>query len=133
MGNPNSTGNPYADLLTGVLNSYAETSFNRVNDISYDTYEAFVQDSWKVSRRLTLELGLRFTHFTPWKDDLGTVFRSSSGTNATPRSRLAAFPLGQDITSRDSALPMTFSAAASRCCVETGAAIITTPANLLPG
>ncbi|HXB73957.1 MAG TPA: carboxypeptidase-like regulatory domain-containing protein [Candidatus Acidoferrales bacterium] len=73
-GNPNTTGNPYADLLTGVLNSYAETSFNRVNDISYNTYEAFVQDSWKVSKRLTLELGLRFTHFTPWKDDLGFGF-----------------------------------------------------------
>ena len=36
-----------------------ETSFNRINDIAYNTYEGFVQDSWKVSRRLTLELGLR--------------------------------------------------------------------------
>ena len=52
-------GNAYADLLTGTLNSYQETSFNRINDISYNTYEGFVQDSWKVSRRLTLELGLR--------------------------------------------------------------------------
>ena len=28
-GNPNSTGNPYVDLLAGVLNSYAETSVPR--------------------------------------------------------------------------------------------------------
>ena len=27
-----------------------------------------MQDSWKVNRRLTLELGLRLTHFTPWAD-----------------------------------------------------------------
>jgi hypothetical protein len=70
-GNPNSLGNPYADLLTGTLDSYQETSFNRVNDIAYNTYEGFVQDSWKVSRRLTLELGLRLTHFQPWVDRLG--------------------------------------------------------------
>jgi hypothetical protein len=64
-GNPNSLGNAYADMVTGILNSYTETSFNRINDISYDTFEGFVQDSWKVSKRLTLELGIRITHFTP--------------------------------------------------------------------
>ncbi len=42
-----------------------------MNDISYNTYEGFVQDSWKVTPRLTIELGLRMTHFTPWADDEG--------------------------------------------------------------
>jgi hypothetical protein len=70
-GNSNSLGNAYADLITGTLNSYQETSFNRINDIAYSTYEGFVQDSWKVTRRLTVELGLRATHFTPWIDRLG--------------------------------------------------------------
>ena len=72
--NPNSLGNAYADLLTGTLNSYAEASFNRINDIAYSTYEGFVQDSWKVNRRLTLELGLRLTHFTPWADRTGAGY-----------------------------------------------------------
>ena len=71
VGNSNSLGNAYADLLTGTLSGYQETSFNRINDISYNTYEGFVQDSWKVSRRLTVELGLRATHFQPWIDRLG--------------------------------------------------------------
>jgi hypothetical protein len=69
--NPNSLGNEFADLLTGTLNSYTETSFNRINDIAYRTYEGFVQDSWKVNKRLTLEFGLRITHFTPWEDRIG--------------------------------------------------------------
>src|SRR5262249_22221720 len=73
-GNSNSVGNAYADMLIGNLNSYSETSFNRINDIFYNTYEAFIQDSWKVNRRLTLELGLRFTHFPPWADSLGFGF-----------------------------------------------------------
>src|SRR6266853_4740126 len=70
-GNSNSVGNVYADMILGNLNSYNETNFNRINDIAYDTFEGFVQDSWKVSRRLTLELGIRITHFTPWADNLG--------------------------------------------------------------
>jgi hypothetical protein len=72
--NPNTTGNEYADLLTGTLNGYDETSFNRINDIAYSTYEGFVQDSWKVNRRLTLELGMRLTHFTPWADRTGAGY-----------------------------------------------------------
>jgi hypothetical protein len=74
VNNPFTTGNAYADLLTGQLNSYNESSFNRINDIAYNTYEGFVQDSWKVTRRLTLELGVRLTHFQPWYDRLGFGF-----------------------------------------------------------
>lgn len=74
VGNPYTLGNAYADLITGTLNSYNETSFNRVNDIAYNTYEGFIQDSWKVNKRLTLDLGIRFTHFQPWYDRLGYGF-----------------------------------------------------------
>jgi len=73
-GNTNSIGNDYADMLIGNLNSFQQYSFNRINDISYKTYEGFVQDSWKVTKRFTLELGVRITHFTPWIDRLGYGF-----------------------------------------------------------
>ena len=63
-----SYGNEYADLLTGNLSNYGETNFNRINDINYSTYEFFLQDSWKLSKRWTLEFGMRFTRFTPWID-----------------------------------------------------------------
>ena len=52
--NPFTYGNEYADLLTGNLNSYSETNFNRINDINYKAVEFFGQDSWKVTRKLTL-------------------------------------------------------------------------------
>jgi hypothetical protein len=67
-GNSFSWGNEYADLLTGNLSGYNETNFNRINDINYSTYEFFGQDSWKATRKLTVDFGLRFTHFTPWID-----------------------------------------------------------------
>jgi hypothetical protein len=87
-GNSNSLGNDYADMLIGNLNSFQQYSFNRVNDISYNTYEGFVQDSWKVNKQLTLELGIRLTHFTPWVDRLGYGFSiwdpSQYNTSCTP-------------------------------------------------
>ena len=67
-GNTFSYGNEYADLLTGNLSNYGETNFNRINDINYTTVEFFLQDSWKATRRLTIDYGMRFTHFTPWID-----------------------------------------------------------------
>jgi hypothetical protein len=81
VSNQFSYGNEYADLLTGNLNEYQETNFNRINDINYGTTEFFVQDSWKATRKLTINYGLRFTHFQPWIDALGdgySIFDTSA-------------------------------------------------------
>ena len=101
-------GNAYADLLTGNLNGYQETNFNRINDIAYNTYEGFVQDSWKVSRRLTLELGLRADALPALgRPDWASVIRSSTirkySSSCTPlqycgfewhKTQLQSVPLG---------------------------------------
>jgi hypothetical protein len=71
VSNTFSYGNEYADLFTGNLNQYQETNFNRLNEINYNTIEFFVQDAWKATKRLTLNYGVRFTHFQPWIDALG--------------------------------------------------------------
>lgn len=106
-GNPYTTGNPYADELTGNLNSFTQTNFNRINDISYQTYEGFVQDSWKVTPRLTLELGLRLTHFTPWTDREGfgySIFIPNQYTGSSCTS--APTFCGFQWHSRDSNIPL---------------------------
>jgi Carboxypeptidase regulatory-like domain len=94
VGNPNTLGNAYADLITGTLNSYQETSFNRLNDIAYNTYEFFAQDSWKVSRRLTVEFGLRGTHFQPWSDRVGfgySIFDYSKYSSSCTATQYCGF------------------------------------------
>ena len=107
VGNPYTTGNPYADMLIGSLDSFTQTNFNRINDISYNTYEGFVQDSWKITSRLTLELGLRMTHFTPWSDDEGygySIFVPSQYQNASCTS--APTFCGFEWHARDSSVPL---------------------------
>jgi len=94
VGNTFSYGNEYADLLTGNLNSYTETNFNRINDISYNTFEFFGQDSWKATRKLTLEFGLRATHFSPWVDneDFGYSIFSPSLYSSANNGACASAP-----------------------------------------
>jgi hypothetical protein len=80
-GNPNTLGDAYADEVVGIANSYNEASFNRINNISYNTYEGFVQDDWKATRHLTINYGIRITHFQPWIDREGfgySIFDTSA-------------------------------------------------------
>ena len=84
--NSNTLGDAYADEALGVLDSYGETSFDRINDIAYTTWEGFAQDDWKATKRLTINYGLRLTHFQPWVDRLGfgyTIFNQSLYTGAS--------------------------------------------------
>ncbi len=70
------SGNAYADMLQGTLAGYDETNFNVVPAFRYLSEEFYGQDSWKVSRRLTLEYGLRVSHLGPWVDTTGYGFGS---------------------------------------------------------
>jgi hypothetical protein len=106
VGNSFSYGNEYADLLTGNLSQYNETNKNRINDIHYGTTEFFGQDSWKVNKKLTLEYGVRFTHFQPWEDALG--FGYSIFDTANFASTCASSPTfcGFEWHAKDSAVPV---------------------------
>lgn len=54
------TGYPYSNLVTGAFFGYGEDSIKQINHARYTQWDWFVQDSWKVLPRLTLDLGMRF-------------------------------------------------------------------------
>ena len=64
--NPLDSGNPYSNAMLGVFQSYTEATNPTKPAATAVNIDWFVQDSWKVTRRLTLELGLRVAYFTPW-------------------------------------------------------------------
>jgi len=69
-----STGNAYADMLVGQTTQYSELNFDVVPAFRYLTTDFYAQDSWKLSRRVTLDYGMRFSHLGPWVDTTGYGF-----------------------------------------------------------
>ncbi len=73
LANANDTGYGFSNLLVGTVQS-AQQDSSRISYFSaYNQYEWFAQDSWRVSRRLTLDLGVRFQLPGPVGAD-GTIF-----------------------------------------------------------
>jgi hypothetical protein len=66
------SGFPYASFLLGQVNN-VETSAINDTRLGNHTWGAFIQDSWKVNRRLTLELGLRWDYATTLTEQYGRM------------------------------------------------------------
>ncbi len=60
LGNPVDTGDPFSNALVGSLYGYGQDNLKQINKARYKQTEWFVQDTWKVNRRLTLDIGMRF-------------------------------------------------------------------------
>lgn len=65
--NPLDAGNAYANAALGTFRIYSEGSNRTVARNIIDLYEWFAQDSWRASRRFTLEYGIRFSRATPYR------------------------------------------------------------------
>jgi hypothetical protein len=63
--NTKTTGDPFADALLGNFTTYAEQSADPIGHFRFNDFEAYVNDSWKASRRLSFEIGVRYVRTGP--------------------------------------------------------------------
>ncbi len=69
--NPLDSGFGYANAMLGIFSSYNQASRFVEGQYSYTNDEAYIQDNWKVTNRLTLDYGLRFVHQQPQYETTG--------------------------------------------------------------
>jgi len=70
----NTTHNPFADLLLGNIYSFGEQNrlvkyYNR-----YKLFEPYFQDDWRITERLTLNLGIRLSLFETYREKMHQAF-----------------------------------------------------------
>jgi len=70
VGQSGTIGLPYASFLLGLPNSY-EVDSPAVARLGKHQLGFYAQDSWKVTRKLSLELGLRYDYSTAGKEQYG--------------------------------------------------------------
>jgi hypothetical protein len=77
-GNPNSTGDAFADALMGNFQTFSQVSGDPIGFYRFNVYEAYAQDSWKVTHKLSIELGVRYVRTDP------TYLQGNNMTNFDP-------------------------------------------------
>jgi hypothetical protein len=85
--NANVSGDPIASFLFGYLYQFNQASGQFFNPRG-KFQGAYVQDSWKATRNLTLNYGIRYEPFMPWHElqgRMGSFFPAlqASGTHST--------------------------------------------------
>jgi Carboxypeptidase regulatory-like domain len=65
--------NPFANFLLGQADSYSQPSKDTIPDLHYTNFEFYVQDDWKLTPRLTVNLGVRYSYFPSPTDANNTL------------------------------------------------------------
>ncbi|HKQ80504.1 MAG TPA: carboxypeptidase regulatory-like domain-containing protein [Blastocatellia bacterium] len=67
--NPLDSNYAYSNALLGNFQSYTESTFRPSGEGRQSLADWFIQDSWKATRRLSFEFGVRFGWFNQWYQD----------------------------------------------------------------
>jgi len=80
------SGDEYADILTQHFASYTQVNQDVRANLRSSQFEWFGQDNWKVSHKLTLEYGARWTWQGPWYEARGLAATFDPGVYTVANS-----------------------------------------------
>jgi hypothetical protein len=88
------SGDPYASFLLGAPTGDSTAHYTPRPEVSLTSYGAYFQDDWKISSRLTLNLGLRYEYQTPQREAQDRISHYLDLTNPIPemQSNPPSFP-----------------------------------------
>jgi hypothetical protein len=67
-------GNPaFANFLLGQADQYSQPNKDTIPHLRYVNFEVYVQDDWKVTRKLTVNAGVRYSYFPSPTDSNNTL------------------------------------------------------------
>lgn len=73
VGSPSFNFNSFGDFLLGNVATYTQSSQDTIPNLHYTNLEGYVQDDWKITPHLTLNLGLRYSFFPAPSDVFNTI------------------------------------------------------------
>ena len=73
------TGNPFADLLMGEIGTFTQASGQLKFYNRYKIFEPYIQDDWRATPRLTLNIGLRVSMMGTYRERYHHAFNWEPG------------------------------------------------------
>lgn len=92
VNNPLDSNYAFSNAALGNFDTYTESSARISAPVQKVLAEWFAQDSWKATRRLTLDYGLRFSWATPWAWQNGFGSEFALGTYVPGQAPLLIVP-----------------------------------------
>ncbi len=71
--NPLNSGYAFSNAMLGIFNSYTEATSHPYSLIISNGTDAFVSDTWRVTKKLTLDYGLRISWYQPFHNYTGEM------------------------------------------------------------
>ena len=98
------TSNAYADLLMGHVSMFTQGTKGLLLDFAANEYDFYALDTWKISRKLTINYGIRMDHIGWWynKQGLIAVFDPAK---YDPNAGIAAYT-GIETHANDPSIPL---------------------------
>jgi hypothetical protein len=95
FGEPSFSFVSWGDFLLGNVNTYSQISRDIIPDLHYINSEAYVQDDWRINKKLILNLGVRWSRFPSPTDVKNTLANFDPGLYSSQLAPTIDWATGQ--------------------------------------